>query len=84
MQSHIPKAAEGLERAAAQMEVPASSINVQGAISWLEESKAHMQPIEADVKDAKRRISAVKGPKKKRRAEESACEEESSEGEASG
>lgn len=35
---------------------------------WLAQSKAKAAPIEADVKDAKRRISAMKAPKKRRTA----------------
>ena len=42
-----------------------STLDVQAAITWLEGEKAACLPIDVDVRDAKRRISLVKGPKKK-------------------
>ena len=84
LKSHVDTAVKGYEEAAEQMETPVSTIDVQKTISWLETSKARLQPIDVDVKDAKRRISAAKGPKKKRRAAQGSAGEESTDGEVSG
>lgn len=45
---------------------PPSSIDLQEMLSWLEESKKKCKVIDDDVKDAKRRVNAAKGPKKKK------------------
>lgn len=54
---------------------PASQIDVQDHVDFIRKEKKLMGPIEADVKDAKRRVSAAK-PKKARGVKE---EEESGE-----
>ena len=58
-----------------------SSLGVQEAIDWLEREKAVCLPIDVDVRDAKRRINAVKGPEKKKSRKQSS-EGESSDGES--
>lgn len=36
----------------------------------MEETKKQMHPIESDIRDAKRRVTAAKGPKKKKVVQE--------------
>lgn len=84
LRSHAPKAEECCHEAAEKCGAATSALDVQEAISWLEEQKTLCQPIDIDVKDAKRRIAAVKGPKKKKvRKNDSDGEEESSAAESS-
>ena len=70
----------GYEAAQEKAALPISSVDEQELLAFLETSKKDLKPIDDDVKDARRRITAAKGPKKKRQTDP---EEVQSEGEES-
>ena len=61
-----PDAAEAVERVATLAGTPVSEIDLVDFSDQLTNEKKFAAQIEADVKDAKRRINAAKGPKGKR------------------
>lgn len=44
-----------------------SNVVVQELIEWMKQSKLKFKPIDEDVKDAKRRVNAAKGPRKRQK-----------------
>lgn len=73
LQGHIRGCDLNFEKADEVMNVTtASNVNPQEVVTWLEEQKQLCHPVELDIRDAKRRINAAKGPQKgkKRKAEE--------------
>lgn len=66
MQAHRPILKEGCDEASAKAAVPISTLDSGEMVNWISESKALAAPIEADIKDAKRRVTAAKGPKNER------------------
>ena len=65
LRAHRPEAEAGEARAAEKVSIPAGSVEVQDFVDFISAEKKILTPIEADVKDAKRRISNVK-PRKGR------------------
>lgn len=47
---------------------------------FIEDTKRKLVPIEADVKDAKRRITSAKGPRRAKKTED--CEDDDTDGSA--
>ena len=67
LEGHVPTADAAYDAAQEKCDsTAASSVDVQATITWMEEQKELCKPIDVDVKDAKRRISVAKGPKKRR------------------
>ncbi len=62
--------------------MPASDVCAEDFRVFIEEQKSKAAPIEADVKDAKRRISSAKGPKKKTIVKAESAESDDGEGSA--
>ena len=58
---------------------PQSEVHVDELHAWIDTQKPYLKEVETDVRDAKRRVSLAKGPKKKATtpAEGSASENES-------
>ena len=63
---HRTPAKEGFAECELKAAIPTSAVDVQQLITWLQGSKNACKIIEDDVKDAKRRVNAAKGPKKKK------------------
>ena len=82
LREHVDPAADYWQECDAEASKPVSSVDQQEMLNWLEERKKVLKPMEDDVKDAKRRITAAKGPKKKSAvaAADDASEAESSAG----
>lgn len=83
MQQHVPVAGLWLDKAHEKMtDATPSGVDPQEVVTWLEEQKKECHPIDMDVRDAKRRINAAKGPQKgrKRKAAEDVDEESSGAG----
>ena len=78
MQAHRPILKEGCDEASAKAAVPISTLDSGEMVNWISESKALAAPIEADIKDAKRRVTAAKGPKKRKVAVKSEGEDDAS------
>ena len=49
--------------------IPVSEVDLEEFHSWMQNMKSLMAPIDADVKDAKRRVNAAKGKAKKAKVE---------------
>ena len=65
LKDHQLPAQDGFAECDQRAATPPSTIDLQEMLSWLEESKKKCKAIDDDVKDAKRRVNAAKGPKKK-------------------
>ncbi|CAK9075218.1 unnamed protein product [Durusdinium trenchii] len=65
LESHVPKARDGSQRVSEKVKTPLSQVDPAAILLLIEAEKELIQPIDTDVKDGKRRVSAVKGPKKK-------------------
>lgn len=78
LHAHRPNLKVGCDEAAAKAAIPISNVNSAELVEWISESKALAAPIEADIKDAKRRVSAAKGPKKRKVAAKSDGEDDAS------
>lgn len=61
----MPKARDGSQRVSEKVKTPLSQVDPAAILLLIEAEKELIQPIDTDVKDGKRRVSAVKGPKKK-------------------
>ena len=68
---------EAVEKAA----LPTTSLDASDVATWIDDQKQQLATLDADLKDAKRRIRAAKGPVKKKKAEQPA---EDSDGSGSG
>ncbi len=80
LHSHRPNLKSGCDEAAAKAALPIGNLDTGAMVNWISESKALAAPIEADIKDAKRRVSAAKGPKKRKVAVKSEGENEDASG----
>ena len=65
MEKHGPKCEQGWKDTEAKLATPSSEIDVMDVHNFIEVQKKIMCPIDADIKDAKRRITAAKGGSKK-------------------
>lgn len=65
MQAHAPKAVAGLEEANEKASTLTSELDPQEVVTWMSAQKQKCGPIDTDVRDAKRRINAVKPKRKK-------------------
>lgn len=65
LENHRPHAEKCFDNVDAKASVLLSEVDALEFTSFLEEQKHQAQPIEVDVRDAKRRITVAKGPKKK-------------------
>jgi len=63
--AHEPAALEGFESSSAMTSKAISDVNPMEFHEFIETSKATAQPIETDLRDAKRRINAAKPKVKK-------------------
>ncbi len=59
---------------AAELETPVSSVNPEHVAEFIHEQKETLKHVDADVKDAKRRISSFKGPKRKSKSANAAAD----------
>ena len=46
-------------------DTPISEVDSDSLLEWIDSQKPWLKVVETDVRDAKRRISAAKGPRKK-------------------
>ncbi len=60
-----------------KINTPASAVNVEEFEAFIHNMKDQVKTCDSDLKDAKRRISGAKGPKKKRNRFESAAYQDS-------
>ena len=65
LKAHVGTAAAGLERATDQAELPEKGVVVESMQEAVEKERAVIKDIEADLKDAKRRLQAQKAKDKK-------------------
>ena len=72
LKSWHPTAEDAIERVVALAGKPVSEINLVDFSDQLTNEKKIAAQIETDVKDAKRRINAAKGPRAKRKAQKPA------------
>lgn len=79
LQRHLIRIEAPAEEAIARSNLPPSEVNPDEVLEWADTQKPLLKEIETDVHDAKRRIAAAKGPKKKTPAGEEAQEGTSSE-----
>lgn len=61
------------------LQTPASQVDVQDVACFIEEHKKKLKVVDADVKDAKRRINLAKGPRPRRAKGSTAPESDSDE-----
>lgn len=81
LEDHVDLAGDGFYEAEEKAGTPLTSVVAKDMVDWLEFSKSKLKPLEDDVKDAKRRISAAKGPKKRKAVPvQNASEAETSDG----
>lgn len=64
--NHETEAINGFERVDVLVSTPLSEVDAADFHNKLEEEKSRASVICGDVRDAKRRITAVKGPQKRR------------------
>lgn len=83
MENHQPKAEQAYKRTEEKVNTPLSAVDAIIFHNFIEEEKQLATEILGDIRDAKRRISAAKGPKKRRAPEkdESGSGDEEGEGE---
>jgi len=77
LESHGPKAASGFGNVQEKLKIAVSDIDVMDIHQFIESEKGEAATIQADIRDAKRRINATKGPKKKAKPAEKSSDEES-------
>ena len=65
LREHESAAAGGLEEAERRASIPVSEIDAMQMTNWMSVSKTNLKPIDDDIKDARRRVTAAKGPKKR-------------------
>lgn len=67
MRDHVPAAKRGLEEADDKLtSTVVSGVDPQEVISWMTAQKDTFTPIDADIRDAKRRVNAAKPKKAKK------------------
>ena len=66
LKGHEDQARNGYSDTSEKVGVPCSEVCAEDFRIFIEDQKTKALPIEADVKDAKRRISSVKGPRKRK------------------
>lgn len=66
LERHQPDAERAFERTEEKLNAPLSEVDPIVFHNFLEEEKPLASEILGDIRDAKRRISAAKGPKKKK------------------
>lgn len=71
-------ASDHAAEAASKAALPLSDVDAEALYEWVENAKAVLAVVEADVRDAKRRLTAVKKPKKSKPADEDNVDEGSS------
>ena len=59
---HQPLAEQKQDEAYFKLQTPRSAVNAEELIQWIQDCKESGKTLEADLKDAKRRVSAAKGP----------------------
>lgn len=77
LESHEPKAASGFGKVQQKLEIAVSELDVMEIHHFIEIEKGEAAIIQSDIKDAKRRINAAKGPKKKSKEAAKSSDEES-------
>ena len=65
LRNHIPTVDDVFLKVTDMMKTPASETNPGQVGEFIDEQKAVLKNVDADVKDAKRRINAAKGPRPK-------------------
>lgn len=80
LQLHEQPAEDCYVQAEEKSGLPASEVSLADVNQFIEDTKRKLVPIEADVKDAKRRINSAKGPRRTRKAED--CEDDDTDGSA--
>lgn len=63
LQDHEPLAESSMQAVLDYLQTPASQVDVQDVACFIEEHKKKLKVVDADVKDAKRRITLAKGPR---------------------
>lgn len=66
LRGHIPEVNECVEVISERMQEPLSQVDAVSLTRFAQELKGRLKNAEVDIKDAKRRISAAKGPRAKR------------------
>ena len=81
LEDHKDGADAGFSESEEKAATPLTNVVAKDMVAWLENSKLKLKPLEDDVKDAKRRISVAKGPKKRKAVPaQNASEAETSDG----
>ena len=83
LDSHEPTLLDAFTRISEQLAIPASQVDAQELHDFVNSEKESLKNCDADVKDAKRRVSAVKPKRKGGGAAASAADAGSSDGEGS-
>ena len=65
LKEHEPLVLEHYTNIDGEMNLPLSSVNAESLRSFISDTKDQLKHVDQDVKDARRRVKAVKGPKKK-------------------
>ena len=79
LQSHQELVAERLPDIQEQAQIPASQLVVEAVMAFVEDQKKALKEVDMDIKDARRRISASKGPSGKKKGKHAAQEASASE-----
>lgn len=66
LKDHIHTVADVFQEVTDMMQIPASEIDPVQVGEFIDEQKATLKHVDADVKDAKRRIQGAKGPRPKK------------------
>ena len=70
LEGHVDIAQQLYTDVSEKVNTPLSAVNCHEILAFMEETKKQMHPIESDIRDAKRRVTAAKGPKKKKVVQE--------------
>ena len=80
LEGHEPLLEEAFTNISERLAIPASQVNAQELHDFVNSEKERLKNSDADVKDAKRRISATKPKRKRGGAAASAADDVSSDG----
>lgn len=80
LKGHEDVTKHGYSDTSEKVGVPLSEVCAEDFRVFIEEQKSFALPVESDVKDVKRRINSVKGPRKKKETQIKAESDESEDG----
>ena len=65
LRNHDQSLPAHFDEANARASIPLSELDVDDIHDWIETKKTYLKDVETDIRDAKRRVTLAKGPKKR-------------------